>query len=365
MERQAAQLSREALVVDFNAGHFLVSEGKLREAVRICGPEVCSAAFQARLHRDLGYLYVAGLIRTDDGRDEFTLALTLDPTAALTPGMQTPEAIQTFEEARAGNTGATGKPSKAEPETANPSAQLQPEPPPGPSASSPDKVPDESASGAGGSARSDFVPNWLSLSIQQDLVFHSKTAGACSAGSAYRCFNSAGDPKQLAPNDYVPGGNQISGSGALPGTLRILVGFERVVHPHISLGARLGSVVSGKANTLKEDPSFVYFHGEARVSVWMGHNVFSRAGVRPYILFSAGIAEADSKISVDYTVSGDPNTHKLDAWKRSGHSFVAPGIGVQAAFTKRGGPIAEFRYMQFMSPNVPVLGFQLGYSVGF
>ena len=75
--------------------------------------------------------------------------------------------------------------------------------------------------------------------------------------------------------------------------------------------------------------------------------------------------QSDGKILVDYNVPNDANTYKLDAWKRSGHTFVAPGLGFQAAFTKKGGPIAEFRYMQFLSPNVPVLAFQLGYSLGF
>ena len=116
---------------------------------------------------------------------------------------------------------------------------------------------------------------------------------------------------------------------------------------------------------MQADQSFLYFHGEARVAVWMGHNIFSKPGFRPYLLLSGGFAEADGKILVDYNVPNDANTYKLDAWKRSGHTFVAPGLGLQAAFTKKGGPIAEFRYMQFLSPNVPVLAFQLGYSLGF
>ena len=77
-EKQAAKLSSAALGADFRAGHFTVCEEKLREAIRICVPEVCSAGFQARLHRDLGYIYVGGFKRVDDGKDEFTAALSLD-----------------------------------------------------------------------------------------------------------------------------------------------------------------------------------------------------------------------------------------------------------------------------------------------
>ena len=233
-EKQAAQLSREALGGDFNAGHFMVSEGKLREAIRICTPEVCSTPFQARLHRDIGYLYVAGLLRYDDARDEFTLALSMDPSVALTPGMQTPEAVTTLNEARAG--GAAKPASAQQPVQTGPStAQTQP-------VASMEAEPEATEGDSGGWL---LVRNWLTFAIQQDLVFHSKTADACGGASAYRCFDAGKQPRVLVPGEYTPGGNQISGSGALPGTLRILIGFDRVVHPHVSLGVRIGSVISG------------------------------------------------------------------------------------------------------------------------
>jgi len=211
----------------------------------------------------------------------------------------------------------------------------------------------------------EWVRNWLTLSIQQDLVFHSKLQSACSAGSPYLCFNAAKTPTELMASGAAPGGNQISSSGALVGTLRFLIGFDRVVNPHLSLGVRLGSVISGKALTQPQESPVLALHGEARLAIWVGRNVFSRAGFRPYLLLSGGVAEADGKITVDYQLQGDPRIYKLDAWKRSGHTFVSPGLGFQAAFTKHGGPLAEFRYMQFLSPSVPVLGLQLGYSVGF
>jgi hypothetical protein len=53
------------------------------------------------------------------------------------------------------------------------------------------------------------------------------------------------------------------------------------------------------------------------------------------------------------------------AWKRSGWFFVSPGIGLQYPITKTHGPLAEFRYMQFLGPQVPVVSFSLGYLYGF
>lgn len=354
-EKKAARLSAEALGANFKAGRFIVSEEKLREAIRICGPGVCSTAFQARLHRDLAYVYVDGFLRIDDGRDEFTAALSLDATVALTAPMQTSTAIKAFSDAKARLSG--GAPKKVEPADVT----LQSAPPEPPTSND---NPDESYNGG-------RLANWVMLSIEQDLVFHSPTADACGAGSRYECFDVVGNRQPISIGTILPGGSQviggdqISGSGALPGTLRILVGYERVVHPNVTVGVRLGSVITGKPRHMDTDTPFLFFHGEGRVSLWIGHDVFSHSGLRPYVFLSGGVAEAAGKITVDYTVSNDPQTYKLDAWKRSGHSFIGPGLGAQVAFTKSGGPFAELRFMQFMSPNVPVIAFQLGYAVGF
>ena len=359
VERQAAKLSAEALGPDFRAGHFTLSEEKLREAIRICVPGVCSTGFQARLHRDLGFVYVGGFLRVDDGKDEFTAALSLDPTVALPQTMQTHEVVKAFAETKAQLFGG-GSVANQPPATAAP----PPEPPRAAAAAPPSPVESPEEPSVHGSK--DRVVNWVTLSIEQDLVFHSKTPQACNAGSRYECFDGLGQRKIFVREDeYAPGGNQISGSGALPGTLRVLIGYERVVHPHVSLGIRVGSVLTGKARRMDTDQPFLYFHGEGRISLWLGHDVFTHSGLRPYLFVSGGIAEADGKITVDYSLPGNPQTYKLDAWKRSGHSFLGPGLGCQAAFSKTSGPLAEFRFMQFMSPNVPVMAFQLGYALGF
>ena len=358
-EKQAARYSREALGVDFEAGHFFLGEGKLREAIHIC-ESACSVPFQSRLHRDLGFLYVTGLEHLDDAREQFSVAATMDPTVALTPGMLIPDVTEVFDKAITKGSKKTSK--RAPSESEKPEAELEPDLTPAQEEPTGDRNLDASPA-PDNVAKMGLVRNWLTLSIQQDWVYHSRTLEACGPGGSYRCFDADKVYRVLGPGQF--GGNQVSGGGALPGTLRLLVGFDRVVHPHLSLGIRVGSVISGKAPTVASDQSFLYFHGEARVALWFGPDVFSRAGLRPYVFLSGGIAEADGRIVVDFTVPRDSTTYKLDAWKRSGHSFVSPGLGVQAAFTKYGGPVVEFRYMQFFSPNVPVLGGQLGYAIGF
>jgi len=360
-EKHAAKFSREALGADFRAGRFLLAEGKLREAIHMCANDMCSVGFQSRLHRDLGFLYVTGLRRLNDARKEFAAAWKLDPSVSLTPAMQTPEVKEAFDEAM--DQSSSPKARKHKPVEADADGDeetLEPTPLTSKAASDEELESAQSPPGKNG-----IIPNWITLSIQQDWVYHAKSPSACGPASHYRCFDADKVYRVLDPTQF--NGNQISSAGPLPGTVRVLVGFDRVVHPHLSLGVRLGSVISGKAPKLESDQPFVYFHGEARLAFWFGPDVFSRAGLRPYLFLSGGYAEADGKVVVDFktNVPGDTNTYKLDAWKRSGHTFAGTGLGIQAAFTKSTGPLVEFRYMQFISPNVPVLAAQLGYAIGF
>lgn len=73
------------------------------------------------------------------------------------------------------------------------------------------------------------IVNWITLGIQQDLVFHSRTNDVCAMGSRYECFDAQGIPRSYDSGTYIPGGNQISTPGASPGTWRILLGFDRLL----------------------------------------------------------------------------------------------------------------------------------------
>jgi len=414
VEKKAARLSNEALGVDFSAGRFKISEKKLREAIRICKPEVCSTSFQARLHRDLGFVYVTALERVDDGKDEFAIALNLDPTVVLPFLQQTGAATKAFADvkARLARGEILPKPApvvtpkeepapvvtpkaattpkvapkvaskpKAAPKAANTSKAViaeeitleeapEAEPSPKGEAATEQKAPPSKSSDAASSdASGDNTPggrvvNWLTLSLQQNLVIHSSTPGACSAGSQYECF-ALGQRTTLGTADFTPGGNQISGTTILPGTFRVLLGYERVVFPDESVGIRVGSVLYGKGQRMTTDPSFLYFHVEGRVTLWMGQDVFSKAGLRPYVYVNGGLAEEDGKIVVHYIPPGNSKTYNLNAWKRSGHAFVGLGLGLQVAYSKNRAPLVELSYLQFIGPSVPALALQLGYAYGF
>ena len=354
-EIKAAKMSAEALGPIFRNRGFKAGEAKLRDAIRICGPEVCSAPFQARLHRDLGFLLIEGQKRLDDGKDEFTVALTLDPTTSLTERMLSLSVTTAFAEIRT----ALGAPADAP--TA---AAAAPAPARAPAKKSEDTGEREETEK---SESSTLALNWVSLTIQQDLVYHSPTKDVCSTdtGSPYRCYDAYNVPVAHPAAYYVPGSDQVSSGGAILATTRILAGYDRVVADNITVGARLGMVVSGKGLRLTTDSPFLQLHAEARAALWLLKPAAAKKGIKPYLYLGAGMGEADGKITVNYIIPGDSNVYKAVAWKRSGHTFISPGIGVQAPFGNSGGPLAELRFMQFLSPNVPVIAVDIGYAYGF
>ncbi len=381
-ERSAAKLSREALGSDYLAASYASSEKKLRAAIQICLERGCSPAFTARLHRDLGALYVAAMNRTEDGKDEFALALSMDASVIPGPPLDMPAVRTAFAEVQGAAApqsavaqGAEGpRPGQNKRVTGGPVAgrrqakRREPAAVEPKDSSSPVVASEfqETASPSSSAWRS--VANWLSVGVQQDLMYHSQARGVCSAGSRYQCFTGGGTNWDLS-NAPVAKGNEVSSSGLQLASTRILLGFERVVAKNLSLGLRLGSVVSGKAPKLNGDAPFLFFHGEARATLWLGSNPFASTGLRPYLFLSGGVAESDSRVQVRYYLrdaAGQPSAeYQADAWKRAGQGFFGTGLGFQAAFQRNHGPFIEARYIQMFSNVAPVLGVQAGYGVGF
>ena len=370
-EKKAAKLAGEATGADYKAGRQPIAEKKLRDAIHICMLQSCSDPFKARLHRDLGFIYVAGLKRVEDGKDEFTAALTTDATVILTPGMENSQATkQAFEDVKAGmassqsSTNSSDKESSKADSESNDDADVKSsdakETSKKSNSSDVDKMNDVSAPPESNPAKAYL--NWLSLAIEQDLVYHSSTPNACSAGSPYKCYDRNGAPWPPVV-DAVVGGNQVNG-GLAAGPWRILAGYDRVFAHRFTLGARIGAVVSGKADIVKGDRAVMLFHGEARAGVWLARDPFAGTGLRPYVFLSGGVAEADSMVLVEYSQCSNCELKKANAWKRSGPEFAGVGAGVKYAITPRMGPILEARYMQFFDPSVPVIGLQLGYAFG-
>lgn len=174
--------------------------------------------------------------------------------------------------------------------------------------------------------------NWLSLMVQQDFLVYGDTKGVCPSADqngnefagqpGYSCRDADGvysDPV------YSGAGNEVHGGFGLA-TLRINLGYDRVLGSRLMLGARFGiMLLQAPAVTGSKAPKPV--GGEARVAYYFGDSPFERQGIRPYTSFAVGFAEVDGKVSVVYYKDHiGYQTNKqgtLDVWRTTGPGFVA------------------------------------------
>ena len=137
--------------------------------------------------------------------------------------------------------------------------------------------------------------------------------------------------------------------------------------------------------------AFLPFHLEARGSYWFGKDPFSRVGLRPFGFVGGGMAQVDTKVEVsvrektcnpgtaadapagacvvpdknlnDYQYN--PETQKVEAWRKAGQSFVGLGGGVMYAMTPNSGVIGELKISYMLpTPNI-VVSPTIGYVMGF
>ena len=107
-DAEATQLADEALLSDYLAMNFDGAVSKLTKAIRLCGGDKCSGKTLARVHRDLGVVYIAGLGKAADGKAEFVAALTADPSVQLDADLATDEVKAVFAEVQASIGGGGG-----------------------------------------------------------------------------------------------------------------------------------------------------------------------------------------------------------------------------------------------------------------
>jgi hypothetical protein len=211
--------------------------------------------------------------------------------------------------------------------------------------------------------------SWISLSVQQDLMIFPAGAGICSGNNAYRCFFAGGREYFGRPDSGPNDGNAISSTGFAPATTRVLAGFDYLIKPWLSLGARAGWAFNGAPSGFKP------FHVEARGAWWILKRS-AKPGFRPYVVLSGGVAEVDGRLSVNIKQSAlqacaDPTgkcpafkSSAVDAWRAGGLAFVSLGVGAMYQFRPRWGVYVELK-MAEMFPTTSLTGAaQLGASMG-
>jgi hypothetical protein len=364
-EKRAAALASDAMNHDFLAMTYDNAEKKLRRAVEIClAQQGCSVRFLARLHRDIGVVYIVGMNRIEDGKDEFATALSADSTVAIASESNTDEVETAFLEVKRALTE----------EQESGTAQPRPKRNLGLASDQASAHSAGKATPAPGADAWRSVANWVSFGVQQDFMVHSATQYVCNDNTRYRCYDAQNTVQNFTTGRTVVKGNEISSSGIMPATLRIMVGYERLLSKNFSIGLKLGMAVHGKAPRVLgappfvNDPAFVAFHGEGRLTLYPGAAPFAPTKVvRPYLFVSGGIAEVDGKISVEVfeQTSAGIQSGRVLAWKRSGSGFLGIGPGLAFALGSNHGPFIEARFMQMLGKPAYVVATQGGYAVGF
>ncbi|MBK7586035.1 MAG: hypothetical protein IPI67_38350 [Myxococcales bacterium] len=209
--------------------------------------------------------------------------------------------------------------------------------------------------------------NWLSLSFSPDLTVVTSESDACSAkaqqGGKLACFFK-GDV-QYNGSPLTGNGNSLKGGVGL-GSMRVLVGYERLIGTRLTLGTRLGFAFSGTPKRAG-GKTFLPLHAEARGAYWLGKDPFAKAGVRAYVLLNGGVSQASARLTTEVVEddgTGNRSTRKLDVYKTSGPFFGGAGLGVQYAVSPEAAMVIEVAGRAMVPDFAPVIAPSLGFAYG-
>jgi hypothetical protein len=230
--------------------------------------------------------------------------------------------------------------------------------------------------------------NWLSLGVSLDvaLVTGSDLCSESNYQSGnYTCFK--GNDETYVGQPQTGKGGDLAGFAQL-GTIRILAGYDREIVNNLLIGTRLGFAFRGGPQPLG-GKAFMPFHAELRGTYFLGKEVLSRKGVRPFVYLAGGLAQVDAKIP-DVLVPDDcgritadkadnvpspvdsltcvPSTNgaiKVDAWKKLGTGFAAVGLGAVYAVSANTGLSFDLKFATFFGTSGFAVSPTLGIVQGF
>ncbi len=402
-DAEAQELADQAIFTDYLQLDFKAAEKKLERAITLCEKGSCSPTVQAQVYRDLAVIYITGMKRPEDGRKLLVKALRLDPRIALDADLTTPDLIRVFEQAQ--------QDVAAEPEEEPAAAPAKPAPPPvasktkskpkpepepdtGEPAAAPagsmdesgsadcppdfpgcEAIPDQPEGGESSEQDQDLgIVNWLSAGLQQDFLMFSGASGVCGVEqpTELSCYR-AGDVYRDPTLEQTAGdGGEVSG-GFRPATTRLLIGYDRILFPNISVGARLGYAIGG-GPAEPGGASFVPFHAEVRGAYWFAPLEMGK--IRPYAALGAGLAQVDSSVTTEVVdrngqgqipvnEAGEPTASRVTVWKKTGTTFASLGGGAMYPLSDKGGITAELRGAFLFPSSGLTFSLQAGYTHGF
>jgi hypothetical protein len=396
-DAQAKKALQQALDEDYLDTRFDDAESRLRAALEACGASGCSPGVKAKLHAALGCVLAGGKKELEDAREEFVEALALDPKVQPDPGLVSDQITFAFEQAKKQK---GGKPARKKPEPPPPpppdtpsAAEIPPDELPGSKPGKekkdpPDDVPDSKDGEKEPEPSTPVRKNWISLTFSPDFSIVSGT-NVCTqdsqANSHYVCGRQDATNSRYAGTPTQNNGDNINAGIALS-TIRLMLGYDRLIIDNLTLGARVGFAFNGANVT---GASFLPVHLEARLGIWLRHQPFVAAVVRPYFMVSGGLAQVDSKVPVQVLEDGnvcgamppgntsapctkasndgvtEPRQQTLSAYRQAGLGFAALSFGIQFAPTSRVGIFLAARGNVTFPVLTFVLSPELGISIGF
>lgn len=219
--------------------------------------------------------------------------------------------------------------------------------------------------------------NLVSVAVVQDFGLHMGT-NPCTMtnqiNGGFACFRASGTQYHGSP--LPDSSNDIQAFPQLA-TTRLFGGYDRIFGSKFTLGLRLGWVLRGGGPRPDgaEGPSFLPFHGEARVGYTFGTNPFQRDGLRFSLFIGGGIAQVDTEYQVTITEDpqkpppasqlDNPATQQLSVYRKSGTGFLDVGAAMNYAFSKRFGVSLGAKVMRMFPSNGTIVSLELGGIAAF
>jgi hypothetical protein len=206
--------------------------------------------------------------------------------------------------------------------------------------------------GDGDAGSDDGRKNWITLTFAPDFTiisgddicgFKDGYTGDTPSEAFNPAFVCAKNPDAENPERYLgqptPGqGNNVN-TGFGVSTMRLTLGYDRVIIAGFSLGARVGYVFNG---TNEDFASFIPVHAEARAAYTFGNSPWKDQVVRPWIFLSGGFAQVDTAVEVDVLEDGeacgaaDPGDNASECTVESESGEIEPRIQTVRAIQQAG-----------------------------
>lgn len=195
----------------------------------------------------------------------------------------------------------------------------------------------------------DVRKNWVSISFGPDISMFTGE-NVCTReqqeDAHYVCVRDDGTRYDGTPTRDVADNVNF---GFAPSTLRIALGYDRLVMEDLTVGGRVGFAFNGASDG---GASFLPLHLEARAKYFFAPRPFAEIGLRPFGLVSGGVAQIDARVEVEVledaaacgadpsdaespcttpsAPSGvvEPRKQRLDTYKQAGQGFASVGAGL-------------------------------------